>query len=155
MKLRIGLAILTTLVVASVAQAATDDAAPREQSFAQVVGSVKIKTQGTKVKVTGNYACPTGESWHLWVSVKQAADGSQDPLITEEGAGDGHKAAAWLQDHPTKYTCDGRPHTWNYTVTNAEPGYGTLIPGSVWVQYCLINEPAGIFLIDQHWADAV
>jgi len=30
-------------------------------------------------------------------------------------------------------------------------GYGELIRGKAWVQFCLINEPAGLFLIDQHW----
>ncbi|MDQ3678757.1 MAG: hypothetical protein M3401_18485 [Actinomycetota bacterium] len=75
-------------------------------------------------------------------------------------------AASWLQSHPTTFSCDGKWHTQNFQIDKSElvpedfedpnsplvpVGYGEPIPGSAWVQFCLINEGEGIFLIDQGW----
>jgi hypothetical protein len=98
------------------------------------------------------YLCPSGTNWHLWVSAMQAADGSRDDAITQEGAGFGCIAAAWLQSHPVTFKCDGKWHTQKFRIDTEEQGYGELIRGYAWVQFCLIDEPAEVFLIDQHWS---
>jgi hypothetical protein len=136
--------------VASVAAAGTATAAPKAAPSAHTVGNVKLNKDGTG-EVKAHYLCPSGPDWHLWVSVKQTANGSRDDGITQEGAGFGHVAARWLQNHPVTFKCDGKWHTQKFQVDTREAGYGRLIKGDAWVQFCLIDEPDGIFLIDQHW----
>jgi len=47
--------------------------------------------------------------------------------------------------------CNGRWQLQRFRIDVAEQGYGELIRGKAWVQFCLINEPTGLFLIDPHW----
>jgi hypothetical protein len=62
--------------------------------------------------VTARYVCQGGDTEsHLWVSVKQTADGQPDPALRQEGSSG--IANAWLQTHPTPgvgFTCDGEWH---------------------------------------------
>src|SRR4051812_13882257 len=106
MKKRLALAAAAMVLVGSLFAGTTALAAPKAQPTAHTVGAVKLNKDGTAT-VKARYICPPSPDWHLWVSAKQAADGSRDPGLTDEGSGFGHKAAAWLQSHPTTFKCDG------------------------------------------------
>ena len=149
MKARLVLAVAAMFLVASLTTGAT--AAPKADPSAKIVGKVKRQKNGT-AKVKAHYICPRGQNWHLWVSAKQTADGSRDPAITQEGGGFGHVPATWLQSHPVTFKCDGKWHTQKFRIDTEEQGYGKLVKGQAWVQFCLIDEPAELFLIDQRWA---
>jgi hypothetical protein len=102
-----------------------------------IVGNVAIGAGGTTATVTGTYVCPNGSDWHLWVSVKQAVDLRPDNALKVDGSGWDHKAAAFLQGHPQSgITCDGAWHTSSFTVPAM---YGTLEPGQVYAQFCLVD----------------
>jgi hypothetical protein len=150
-KVRLALAVAALVLVGSLAAGVTATAAPKAEPSAKTVGKVKRNKNGTAT-VKAHYICPSGPNWHLWVSAKQAADGSRDDAITQEGAGGGGVAAAWLQSHPVTFKCDGKWHTQKFRIDTEEQGYGELIRGYAWVQFCLIDEPAEVFLIDQHWS---
>jgi hypothetical protein len=86
--------------------------------------------------VTGRYSCPAGFA-HLFVSVKEVADGLPDPNLKLEGSS--AISSGWLERHPgpDEFTCDGSWHTgtwWNDATT--EYGFGALTPGQVYVQFC-------------------
>jgi hypothetical protein len=151
MKTRLLLATAAVLALGCMAAVGSATAAPKAAPSAQTVGNVKLNKDGTG-EVKAHYICPPGPTWHLWVSVKQTADGSRDELITQEGAGFGHQAATWVQNHPTSFRCDGKWHTQSFRVDTSEAGYGKLVKGDAWVQFCLIDEPNNVFLIDQHWS---
>ena len=153
MKKRLALAAAAMVLVGSLAAGTTALAAPKAAPSAQTVGNVKLNKDGT-ASVKAHYICPPGPNWHLWVSAKQTADGKRDPRLTEEGSGFGHLATAWLQSHPTTFKCDGKWHTQKFEINTEEAGYGRLKRGEVWLQFCLIDEPDGVFLIDQHWDKA-
>ena len=118
-------------------------AAPK-QPQAQILGTVQINGTSSAL-VTARYTCPEGV--HLWVSAKQSADGSRDPRLTREGSS--AFSAAWLQNHPTSFTCDGRWKTGTFQVDLSEYGFGSLQKGQAWVQFCLIGEST--FLSESRW----
>ena len=105
-------------------------------------GVVRIDPNNPQVAcVTGNYSCPAGFA-HLFVSVKQVADGRPDNNLKLEGSS--AISSGWLERHPgpDEFTCDGTWHTgtWRITSDSSDPGYeygfGALIPGQVYVQFC-------------------
>ena len=150
MKVRLALAVAALLLVGSLVATATASG-PKKEPFAKAVGKVKRHKNGTAT-VKARYLCPRGPNWHLWVSAKQAAGGKRDEAITHEGAGSGHVPAAWLQSHPVTFKCNGKRHTQKFRIDTEEQGYGKLVKGHAWVQFCLIDEPNEVFLIDQHWS---
>ena len=151
MRMRLALAVTALALVGVLAAGGFATAAPKAEPTAQTVGKVKRHKNGTAT-VKAHYICPQGPNWHLWVSAKQTADGSRDPAITQEGGGFGHVPATWLQSHPVTFKCDGKWHTQKFRIDTEEQGYGKLVKGRAWVQFCLIDEPAELFLIDQRWA---
>lgn len=108
---------------------------------AKLVGVVRL-INGTTAQVQAQYRC-TGDptQLHLWVSVKQSANGTADPRLAEEGTGYGQKAAAWSQGHSgsLQLKCDGRTHVGKFVVDRSEYGYGTLLKGDAYVQFCLFD----------------
>ena len=167
MKMRFAMGALALLMAASVG-VATAGAAPKAGPTAKVVGKVKINKDGTAT-VKAHYLC-SGGGWHLWVSAKQAEGGVRDDAITGGGSGFGHVATAWLQQHPTTHRCDGKWHTQKFVIDTTEMGvdengnpfgpvgYGHLVPGVAYVQFCLTNdngtpsdESDDQFAIDQSW----
>src|SRR6476619_4912304 len=81
------------------------------KSGAKAVGQgyVKLDPNDPSVAwVTGRYQCPAGEA-HLFVSIKQVADGRPDPRLKLEGSS--KYSSGWLERHPgpDEFTCDG---TW-------------------------------------------
>jgi hypothetical protein len=135
-------AALTLGVLAFAAQAA-----PPERNEATVISHVTIdKNDPSIAYVKARYTCQP-EIDHLWVSVKQAADGSADPALLQDGSGFGHVAAAWLQAHPTNFTCDGKNHVQTFQVDTTEQGYGSLIRGQAYVQFCLTTEADSDLLV--------
>lgn len=165
MKLRLTLAGLAIVMLASLGGIATAGAAPKAEPMAKVVGKVKINKDGTGT-VKAHYLCTPGDDWHLWVSAKQTTDGFRDEAITREGAGFGAPGVApaptWLQSHPTTFRCDGKWHTQKFTIDKTEIGFngqpigrGALVKGWAYVQFCLIKGgeagPPQYFLVDQDW----
>jgi hypothetical protein len=153
---RLALTTLALVLVASLGAIGTAGAAPKADPTATLVGKVKNNKDGTAT-VKARYLCPRGEDWHLWVSAKQSADGSRAENLTNE-AGFSGIAATWLQQHPTNFRCDGKWHTQKFLIDKTEPGpggqpigRGNLVSGDAWVQFCLISEEAGLFLIDEGW----
>ena len=119
-------------------------------SFSQVIGSVKIDpADPTRAVVTARYRC-TGEA-HLWVAVKQTADRTADPVLTEPGSS--RHAAAYSDSHRNPITCDSRIHVGRFEVDQLEPLWGSdepkstvyepLAKGSGYVQFCLYDELTG------------
>ena len=100
-------------------------------------GVVRIDPNNPQVAyVTGNYTCPAGDA-HLFVSVKQVADGRPDRALKLEGSS--AISSGYLERHPgpDEFTCDGTWHTNTWQIdSTTEYGHGTLIPGQVYVQFC-------------------
>jgi hypothetical protein len=138
-----------TLVAAALAAIATSVALADPTSShsgganANQTGVVRIDPNNPQVAyVSGQYTCPSGSQAHLFVSVKQVADGKPDSRLKEEGSS--RFTSAWLEGHFDGLpTCDGARHTGTWQITNdpSVPGYeygtgGGLIPGTVYVQFC-------------------
>jgi hypothetical protein len=109
---------------------------------ANQTGVVRIDPSNPQVAyVSGRYTCPSGTQAHLFVSVKQVADGSPDSRLKQEGSS--QISSAWLERHfDTQPTCDGMWHTGTWRITNdmSDSDYeygqgGGLIPGTVYVQF--------------------
>lgn len=119
---------LAAMPAAAVARTAADEAK------AEFVG--KVKRHGDEATLHIRYACNVGD--HLWVSVKQSADGKRDDRLTQWGSSE--IAAAWWQSHRNEFTCDGRRRTQKFVVDTVEPGSkGALRKGEAWVQFCLTD----------------
>jgi hypothetical protein len=101
------------------------------------IGLVRIDPNNPeRAYVTGRYTCPAGFA-HLFVSVKQVADGLPDPDLKLEGSSG--ISSGWLERHPApnEFTCDGTWHTGTWWIdSTTEYGHGALIPGQVYVQFC-------------------
>jgi hypothetical protein len=135
-----GIAAMATLVLA-LGAIGTADAAPTKAQSA-VLGNVQIDPNDASVGyVTARYICQGGdEQAHLWVSVKQTADGRPDNAL--KGEGSSSISDAWVQSHPVPgvdFTCDGAWHTDTFRVDTQEQGFGTLEPGQGWIQFCLFG----------------
>ena len=85
---------------------------------ANQTGVVRIDPANPKVAyVSGQYNCPSGTQAHLFVSVKQVADGKPDSRLKEEGSS--RFSSAWLERHfDTQPTCDGAWHTGTWRITD-------------------------------------
>lgn len=134
----LGLAAMTSVAVADPTSSASKGA------HAVQTGPVVIDPSDPSVAyVSGNYLCPAGFA-HLFVSVKQVADGHPDPALKEEGSS--QISSGWLERHPgpDEFTCDGTWHsgTWRIDSTS-EYGHGSLIPGQVYVQFCWTGPETG------------
>ncbi len=113
-----------------------------QTTTAQVIGPVFIdRNDPTVGYVTAVYRC-FGEGT-LWVSVKQVADRSRDPGLTDDGSSS--ISAAWSMSHRNSVNCDGRLHLQFFTVDQVETqGFG--IPPSPlrfgwgYVQFCLFDD---------------
>jgi hypothetical protein len=135
---RLMLPLAAAAIALAAALPATAGAQPKEATpAAEIISHVKTFAGGDAATVKARYVCPEGV--HLWVSAKQSADGSRDPRL--EGEGSSALSAAWLQNHATAFTCDGKWHTDDFQVDNfTEYGFGRLQRGEAWVQFCLIGE---------------
>ena len=129
------------LLLASVATASPALADKPGTSSADIVGVVRL-IDSTTAEVQARYSCTgTPDQLHLWVSVKQSANGTASPALAEEGTGYGERAAAWSQGHGAVVTldCDGRTHVGRFIVDRSEYGYGNLQTGRAYVQFCLYD----------------
>jgi hypothetical protein len=149
------LAALALLAFALVSTAGlATAAAPPGKSDAQVLGHVQIDANDPTVAyVTARYICQGGMTaeTHLWVSVKQTASRLPDNrLKAAESSG---ISAAWSQSHPTgAVVCDGQWHTQTFTVSHAEYGFGELMAGQGYVQFCLFGGD-GTFVFSMRFAE--
>jgi hypothetical protein len=129
-------ATLSTLGVVSAAGAVPTSSHSGGGKAVQT-GLVRIDPNDPQVAyVTGNYSCPAGFA-HLFVSVKQVADGRPDPKLKLEGSSS--ISSGWLERHPgpDEFTCDGTWHTGTWRIdSTTEYGHGALITGQVYVQFC-------------------
>jgi hypothetical protein len=161
MKKIITLAVTATALLG----AAPGSALAAQEPFAKVISHVKLSKDGTAT-VRARYMCES--STHLWVSAKQAADGSVVRTLEDEGSSSA--AAAWMDTNDwvtvgedtfpvssgdEQLDCDGRTHSRSITidVTNAPWGsWDALRAGMAWVQWCIIEEAEnGEFISDQRW----
>lgn len=115
---------------------------------ANQIGVVRIDPNDPSVAyVTGNYTCPAGPA-HLFVSVKQEAGGLPDPALKLEGSSAlTYPDGGWLERHPaqSEFTCDGTWHTGTWRIAaSSEYGHGSLIPGTVYVQFCWDSPDGGV-----------
>jgi hypothetical protein len=138
-----------TLVAAAMAVIGTSVASADPTSShsgganANQTGVVRIDPTNPQVAyVSGRYSCPSGSEAHLFVSVKQVADGKPDSRLKQDESS--QFSSAWLERHfDTQPTCDGAWHTGTWRITNdtSDRDYeygrgGGLIPGTVYVQFC-------------------
>jgi hypothetical protein len=137
----------TALVTIAPAAGASSAGTNPKATEAKVIGSVMIDPENPGVAyVLAQYRCtvadPVNDPSHLWVSVKQSADGAFDPELSEEGSGFGGTAARWEDSHRNPVDCDGRTHVDRFTVDQLEgkESYGTLTKGVAWVQFCLFDD---------------
>src|SRR3954465_7157957 len=93
-----------TLVAAAMAVIGTSVASADPTSShsgganANQTGVVRIDANNPQVAyVSGRYSCPSGSQAHLFVSVKQVADGKPDARLKEEGSS--RFTSAWLEGH--------------------------------------------------------
>ena len=144
---------------------AVANAAPTHTSWAKVLGAVRIdRNDPTVGYVRAAYRCYGPDAPHLWVSVKQTADGHKDTAVETEGSGFGHVSATWVQSHPTDVRCNGRVHEQVFQVNELETGvdengvpygpvgYGSLVKGKAYVQFCLFGGD-GAFVYDYPWVN--
>jgi hypothetical protein len=117
---------------------------------ANQIGVVRIDPNDPSVAyVTGRYTCPTSaDPAHLFVSVKQVAGGLPDPGLKLEGSSAlTFPNGAWLERHPgpAEFTCDGTWHTGTWQIAaSSEYGHGSLVPGTVYVQFCWDSPDEGV-----------
>jgi hypothetical protein len=154
--MRKGLAAAAVLAAAVFGSASVATAAPAGKTDAQVLSYVRIDPADATVGyVTARYICQSGApgstaAGHLWVSVKQTADRSPDNVLKDEGSSG--SSVAWSQSHPTaQVVCDGTWHTDTFTVSHAEYGWGSLMPGQGYVQFCLFGGD-GTYTASQRFA---
>ena len=140
-------AIFALAVVASVAWA---DPTSTHSGGANAVqtGVVRIDPNDPSVAyVSGRYTCPTGDA-HLFVSVKQVAGGLPDQRLKLEGSSQyTFPDGGWLERHPgpDEFTCDGTWHTGTWQIAaSSEYGWGSLVPGTVYVQFCWDSPDEGV-----------
>jgi hypothetical protein len=131
-------AVVATAALPVGSFAATAHASPARNQ-ATVISHVTIdKHDPTVGYVRARYTCQP-EIDHLWVSVKQNADATADPALTQDGSGFGHISTTWLQAHPADLRCDGKNHVQTFKVDTTEEippefgggsvGYGHLVRG--------------------------
>ena len=106
------------------------------------IGDVKalgpVQVRGDEARVHVRYSCDAGD--HLWVSVKQTANGQKTDAVAGEGAGFGGVAASWYHSHRDTVTCDGKRHVGWFTIDKLEPGSrGQLRDGYGWLQFCVTS----------------
>jgi hypothetical protein len=139
-RIRIAWTLVAAVALSSVAIGTAAEAAPPVRNQATVLGHVTIDSNDPSIGyVHARYTCQP-EIDHLWVSVKQAADGSADPALTGDGSGFGGIADIWVQSHPADLVCDGKNHVQVFQVDTTEVGYGELVRGQGYVQFCLTSE---------------
>jgi hypothetical protein len=139
--LSVAAALLVGLATTSVASAAPTSSHSGGANAVQT-GVVRIDPNNPSVAyVTGRYSCPAGFA-HLFVSVKQVASGLPDSALKQEGSSSISSAFVERHPEPTEFTCDATWHTgtWQITSDPSVPGYeygfGGLVPGQVYVQFC-------------------
>jgi hypothetical protein len=139
----VSLAAATVAVIGATSVALADPTSSHSGGANAVqTGVVRIDANNPQVAyVSGRYSCPAGFA-HLFVSVKQVPGGLPDPALKLEGSS--AISSAFVEGHPApdEFTCDGTWHTgtWRITsdpsVSGYEYGFGALVPGQVYVQFC-------------------
>jgi len=133
----------TALLAAGIVTAAPALADKPGTSSDDIVGVVHLISP-TSAEVQVRYSCTEAASpdqMHLWVSVKQSANGTADPALAVGGTGYGGQAAAWSQSHAgvADLVCDGHTHVGRFLVDRNEPGYGSFQKGDAYVQFCMFD----------------
>jgi hypothetical protein len=102
---------------------------------------------GSSANLSASYACEDGN--HLWVSAKQAANGRYDARLAQEGSS--QFAGAWLQSHPQNFTCDGVRRNQTFLIDTEEQGFGALVRGVAYVQFCLVSPEGQLLISETRW----
>ena len=115
------------------------------------IGSYIVRTGTGAANLSARYACEEGV--HLWVSAKQAADSRYDPRLEQEGSS--QYSAAWLQSHPQNFTCDGTARTQSFRIDTLEQGFGSLVRGVAYVQFCLVSAQGELLISETRWVAVI
>jgi hypothetical protein len=148
--LAVWLATASLAVIAASVALAVPTSSHSGGANANQIGVVRIDRSDPSVAyVTGRYTCPaSADPAHLFVSVKQVAGGLPDPRLKLEGSSSlTFPDGAWLERHPgpDEFTCNGKWHTGTWQIAaSSEYGHGSLIPGTVYVQFCWDSPDGGV-----------
>lgn len=115
------------------------------------IGGYIVRTGPGTANLSARYACEEGV--HLWVSAKQAPGGRYDPRL--EQAGSSQVSAAWLQSHPQNFTCDGTGRTQTFRIDTLEQGFGSLVRGVAYVQFCLVSAEGELLISETRWVGVI
>jgi hypothetical protein len=126
-------------------------AAGASPTMSATPGSYITRTGFGSANLSASYACEDGN--HLWVSAKQAAGGRYDARLTQEGSS--QISAAWLQSHPANFTCDGARRTQTFPINTDEQGFGTLVRGLAYVQFCLVSPEGELLISETRWVAVI
>jgi len=132
------LTAIAILAIALFSDVGTASAGTTPSFEAHVLGPVLIDHRDPSLAyVQARYVCDEAPAWHLWVSIKQNASGTQDQFLDQEHSS--QVATTWLQTHPTTLTCDGTWQVQRFTLDTLEQGFGEALNGVGWFQFCLID----------------
>jgi hypothetical protein len=115
------------------------------------IGSYITRTGTGTANLSARYACEDGI--HLWVSAKQAAGGRYDARLAQPGSS--QYSTAWLQSHPTNFTCDGSARTQSFQIDTLEQGFGSLVRGVAYVQFCLVSPEGELLISETRWVGVI
>lgn len=138
-------------VLAPLGALATAGVASASPTMNASIGSYITRPGAQAGNVTARYACEEGV--HLWVSAKQAPGGRYDPRLEQEGSS--QYAATWLQSHPSNFTCDGTARTQTFQVNTLEYGFGSLVRGVAYVQFCLVSDQGELLISETRWVAVI
>lgn len=155
-KLAVAAAAVLALAIPGSALAA--EPVPGDQPGEFTLGKVSIlgpvHIRGDQARVHVKYTCPASDN-HLWVSVKQSADGSLVPDIGNPESGGSGVATNWWMSHANSFSCDGNQHVAWFTVDGAEVSTfrdpGTLVRGQGFVQVCFTSDEGGPGDLNPNW----
>jgi len=143
--LLVGAATAALVGATGITAGATPTSIHSKGAHAVQTGVVKIDPNDPRIAyVSGRYNCPADQEAHLFVSVKQVADGRPDPALKLEGSS--AISSGWLERHPgpDEFTCDGTWHSGTWQIDSfTEYGFGQIVPGQVYVQFCWTGAETG------------
>jgi hypothetical protein len=151
MKRRLLAAAAAFSILAPLGALTTAGVASASPTMNASIGSYITRTGAGTANLSARYACEEGV--HLWVSAKQAAGGRYDARLAQEGSS--QYSAAWLQSHPTNFTCDGTARTQSFRIDTLEQGFGSLVRGVAYVQFCLVSAEGQLLISETRWVAVI
>jgi hypothetical protein len=151
MKVRALAAAAALSILAPLGALATSAVASASPTMSATPGNYITRSGFGSANLSASYACEEGV--HLWVSAKQAPGGRYDARLTQEGSS--RFSAAWLQSHPVNFTCDGLRRSQSFPIDTEEQGFGTLVRGVAYVQFCLVSADDELLISETRWVAVI